>query len=255
MKKNIVIIILLLSVTGLVGYIGYDKLYLEKKDKPEEKETEKTVISEEETINANSTFVEDLIGRYDYYFIHDTNLENILYKSEKTTPSEFTEDFIKQTAVSAYYNIPRGINTMWQQTYSFTSEDLKKQIRKLYGPNMKITDSSFEMNCTTYEFDGLNNTYTKKEGSGCGGISTSYLARKIIEATKKEDKISIKIAIARVDMLNSQILNMNDQPITGLTTENFNINNVVEQLDQFTYQFKYDEDNYNYYLDSITKTK
>lgn len=144
---------------------------------------------------------------------------------------------------------------MWQQTYSFTSEDLKKQIRKLYGPNMKITDSSFEMNCTTYEFDGLNNTYTKKEGSGCGGISTSYLARKIIEATKKEDKISIKIAIARVDMLNSQILNMNDQPITGLTTENFNINNVVEQLDQFTYQFKYDEDNYNYYLDSITKTK
>lgn len=41
MKKNIVIIILLLSVTGLVGYIGYDKLYLEKNTQKEEKETEK----------------------------------------------------------------------------------------------------------------------------------------------------------------------------------------------------------------------
>lgn len=256
MKKNIVIVILLLALIGVGAYIGYDKFYVEKQEenKTEPKKEDKTESKAEE-LSINSTFVEELVGRYDYYFIQDTNLENMLYKSEKTTPADFTEDFIKQTAVSAYYSIPRGLSTTWQQTYSFTSDELKKQVRKLYGPNTTVTDSSFEMDCGTYNFDVANNTYTREEGSGCGGTSASYLARKIIEAKKEENKISIKVAVARVDMEKNQILNMNKEAISGLTTENFNINNTTEQLDQFTYNFNYDKENSNYYLDSITKTK
>lgn len=87
MKKNVVIIILLLAVIGSVGYIGYDKIYLEKNAPKEEKEPEQEEIPEEETINANSTFVEDLRGRYDYYFISDVNLENMLYKGDNTNAS------------------------------------------------------------------------------------------------------------------------------------------------------------------------
>ena len=37
MKKNVVIIILLLAVIGSVGYIGYDKIYLEKNKKNQNK--------------------------------------------------------------------------------------------------------------------------------------------------------------------------------------------------------------------------
>lgn len=255
MKKNVVIIILLLAVIGSVGYIGYDKIYLEKNAPKEEKEPDQEEIPEEETINTSSTFVEDLIGRYDYYFISDMNLENMLYKGDNTNASSLTEDFIKQTATYAYYAIPRGLSTTWQQTYSFTSEDLQKQIRKLYGPEVTVTDGTFEMDCGTYDFNAENSTYTRNEGSGCGGTGTSYLTRKIMSAEKENEDLRIAVAIARVDMGNNQILNMNDQPITGLTTENFNINNVVEQLDQFTYQFKYDKENNNYYLNSITKTK
>ena len=103
MKKNIVIVILLLALIGAGAYIGYDKFYVEKQEenKTEPKKEDKTESKAEE-LSINSTFVEELVGRYDYYFIQDTNLENMLYKSEKTTPADFTEDFIKQTACNCY---------------------------------------------------------------------------------------------------------------------------------------------------------
>ena len=254
MRKNIVIVILLLAVIGCAGYIGYDKLYLKKQTSQEQEEKLPEKSSKKE-IKADSTFAEELIGRYDYYFIDDANLENILYKSEKTTAAELTENFIKQTAAYAYYAIPRGLSSKWQQTYSFTSDELKQQIRKLYGPDVTITDGGFEMDCGTYEYNTENNTYTRNEGSSCGGTSSSYLERKIISATEEGNTINIEVAVARIDRGTNQILNMNDEAIEGLTTENFNINNVIEQLDQFAYHFLFDEDNNNYYLDSITKMK
>ena len=96
MKKNIVIVILLLAVIGCAGYIGYDKLYLERQDQQENKEeTNQPEETQTEEINTDSTFVEDLVGRYDYYFISDTNLENMLYTNDTTTPTELTEICIK----------------------------------------------------------------------------------------------------------------------------------------------------------------
>lgn len=254
MKKNIVIVILLLAVIGCAGYIGYDKLYLERQDQQENKEeTNQPEETQTEEINTDSTFVEDLVGRYDYYFISDTNLENMLYTNDTTTPTELTEDFIKQTATYAYYAIPRGLSGTWQQTYNFTSDDLKEQVRKLYGPEVTITDSSFDMDCGTYEYNAENNTYTRNEGSGCGGTNSTYLTREVVSATKEENQIMIEVAVARVDVGNNIILNMNDEAIEELTAENFDISTALEQVDHFIYQFNYDEENHNYYLATISK--
>lgn len=254
MKKNIVIVILLLAAIGCAGYIGYDKLYLERQDQQENQEEqnqpEETTTEE---INADSTFVEDLVGRYDYYFISDTNLEDMLYTNDTTTPSELTEDFIKQTATYAYYAIPRGLSTAWQQTYSFTSDALKEQVRKLYGPEVTIVDGTFDMDCGTYNYDSNTNAYTRVEGSGCGGTNTTYLSREIVSATQEENQIMIEVAVARVDVGNNIILNMNDEAIEGLIAENFDISTALEQVDHFIYQFNFDEENHNYYLTTISK--
>lgn len=245
MKKNIIIIILLLGLVGTSSYIVYDN-FIQDENKEQKQTTDENTSQEpttnEENLNTNSIYLKELIDRYNYYFINDSDLEKILYGKNNTTTNDFSEDFIKQTAVHAS-----------NEKYGYTTEQFHEQIRKLYGPNITIKDSSFAMNCGTYEFDIINNMYIRKESDGCGGSSMSYLNRKIVEAKKAEDKLLIDVAVARVDTADNIVLSTSGQVIDGLTAETFNIDNDYDKINKYQYTFIYDEENYNYYLESITK--
>lgn len=243
MKKNIIIIILLLCLIGTSGYIVYDNyLYADKKEDNEKNIDNNNQKDTKKNLNVNSIYIKELIDRYNYYFINDFDLEKTLYGKTNTTPDNFQEDFIKQTAVYAS-----------NEKYGYTTEQLHEQIRKLYGPNITIKDSSFVMNCGTYEYDGINNMYTRKESEGCGGSSMSYLNRKIVEARKEDSKLLIDVAVARVDNENNVVLNTTGEAIDGITAETFNIDKDYDKINRYRYTFTYDEENYNYYLESITK--
>lgn len=77
MKKNIVIVVLLLFVIGLSGFIVYDKVLKKETPKPKVKveKTVEVVEPEKENLDAVATVLTEKLEQYnvDYY----DNLENV----------------------------------------------------------------------------------------------------------------------------------------------------------------------------------
>ena len=255
MKKNIVIAILAFCLLVAVGYISYNNMFkeeqeltTEKEDKTEKNEVDNVTEQEEsskvENLDINSAFVKDLIERYDYFDIANTEISNALYKKENLTSNEISMDYIKKTA----------INQMSQRN-SFSKEELSQKVKQLYGPNVQVTDGNVGSEaCGYYSFDANDNMYTYTKGTGCGGIAMESMERKIISATKENNTVLITVAVAILSYP-SFITTPMGEAITSLNYDTFNIETDYNQLSQYQYKFSYDEANYNYYLESITKVK
>lgn len=248
MKKNITIIVLMLGLVGTSGYIIYNK-FLQEEPKEENKTIKEESISKEEQLNADSLYIENLIKRYNggiyaYEFLYNDNTMSI---------NNMDDNFIR-------YTISMNLGNVYTKTINL--DDFKNKAKELYGPNLNITDTNINypdttnstmqvMELTEYATGEKYYRYTDIFDHVGLGTGQKNLNQKIVEATKKDNKLLISVAVALTDV--DGVYQANGEAIEELTAENFNIDNDYEKANKYLYTFVYDKDNYNYYLESIRK--
>lgn len=244
--------ILLLGLIGTSGYIGYDK-FLQDENKEQNKTANENTIEEpttkEESLNVDSLYIKNLIERYNggiyaYQF---------LYNDSKISTNNLDANFIR-------YTVSMNLGNVYTDTIDI--EEFKDKTKELYGPNLNITDESINypgitnptmqvMELTEYATLEKYYRYTDVFEHAGLGIGQKVLNQKVIEATKKDNKILINVAVALTD--ENGVYRPTGEVIDGLTAQTFNIDNDYNKINKYQYTFIYDEDNYNYYLENITK--
>lgn len=249
MKKNIIIIILLLSFVCTSVYIIYDNFFQTENKNNEEKNIDKETVHNEEKLKVDSLYIKNLIEKYNggiyaYQFLYSNNTVSI---------NNMDDNFIR-------YTISMNLGNVYSSTINI--EDFKNKAKELYGPNLDITDESINypgitnptmqvMELAEYATGEKYYKYTDVFNHAGLGIGQKTLNQKIIEATKKDNKLLINVAVALTD--ENGVYQTTGEVIEGLTAKNFNIDNTYDKINKYQYTFTYDEDNYNYYLESITK--
>lgn len=236
---------LLLGVGG--SYYYFTQKEDTKKNTSDIKEEEKKEGVVEETLQPTGVFVTSLIERYDIYSISKSEIMKSLYSKDKLRPSELNESSLR-------FMIAKAANKNAYGVFSFTSQDFQLAQKKLFGNTIALADASIETGgCGSIIYqDGY---YFYQEGSGCGGTSEQLLERKIIKATKKDQAITITVAVGIADGTTKKVYR--DASLTeelhGITSETFDLEKDYDKLSKFSYHFAYDKDNNNYYLTSIEK--
>ena len=252
MKKNIIIMILLLGLVCTSGYIVYDN-FLQDENK-EQKQTTNENTSEKPTTNkenlkVNSLYIKNLIERYNggiyaYQF---------LYNDSTVTTTNLDENFIR-------YTVSMNLGNVYTDTIGI--KDFRDKTKELYGPNLNIQDESINYPGITSqpmqvmeltEYATLEKYYRYTDVFDHAGLGTGQktLNQKVIKATKKNNKLLIDVAVALTD--ENGVYQPTGEVIDGLSIQTFNIDNDYDKLNKYQYTFTFDEDNYNYYLESITK--
>ena len=252
MKKNIIIIILLLGLVGTSGYIVYDNFLQNENEEQNETANENTSqepTTNEENLKVNSLYIKNLIERYNggiyaYQF---------LYNDSPVTTTNLDDNFIR-------YTVSMNLGNVYTDTIDI--EDFRDKAKELYGPNLNIADESINypgitnptmqvMELAEYATGEKYYRYTDVFEHVGLGTGQKVLNQKVIEATKKDNKLLINVAVALTD--ENGVYQSTGEVIDGLTAETFNIDNDYDKINKYQYTFIYDEDNYNYYLESITK--
>lgn len=264
-KKNPVFIIILVILSLAIG-AGGSYYYFEvfnKEDtstKTEEKEEVKKDTIEE--LNVNGLFVQNLIEDYDYSLIGNISIYDELYANEKTNVSDIDEYYLRNLAAM---KARRSLGNA-----GFSGESFTKAVETLFGGEIILENKSFTDNetdeggCYAYKYDQKEDYYDFKEPIGCGGRGILSLERKIVKAVKKENTLEINVAIAikntEEDKVYKNYVTNPDgtdasQVIEGVTATAFDIDKDYAKLNQYQYNFKYDTENANYYLESIELVK
>ena len=254
MKKNILIVILLIGFLGVSFYLVYDKVLkkepetVQKNQEEEDQENITDVEIQRNEMDANSLFVQELIERYDYYQITNVEISNTLYQVDSITSSSLDRNYLMQTA-------RKNMGQMNPEfPSSFSNEEMFRYIQKLYGPAVSLEPGSFGTDsCGSYQYNAATGEYTYVQSMGCGGISASSMERKIVSAIQEDNQILVEVAVAILNGYTNTVDNPIGGAINGLTPDTFNIENDYDKVSHYQYKFVYDENTYNYYLDSITR--
>ncbi len=248
-NKGLVIIIVILSLLLIAGgiYILIDKGVLsfnkQKENITSENETNKEQPSEkkeEVMLSADSVFVKDLIERYDKSKISSMDIINRWYKSEKTLASDQSLTEMKADAI------------FYQLGDYFTSEQLHDKVHQLYGPSINFTDETFEIDggCSKYIYN--NGQYSKDvTAGGCGGTSAGKMVRKILSAKIVDEQLYIVVAVGIDNGMTENVEDLNKNIISS--SSEFDIEKDYDRLSKYEYQFIFDKENYNYYLQEVHK--
>lgn len=256
------LLILGLAIGGVGGYFGYS--YLNKTDKPKTVKKEQKEVKEEK-LNVDGTYVKELISKYD---LDNTTLEEInlaeyttLFKDDEVTASAIDKDYIKYIAgIDAY----RGL----YNNQSFTSDELKESIKKLFGDKVEVDDEDIiypysepKLIVMTYNTD--NTTYTHNKSSENKALPTSTISfkRKVVDAVKTDSNIYITVAIAILDTESDKVYKVSDaegkldKEVEGLTASTIDMAKDYKKFNSYKYSYIYDEESDNYVLDSIKLVK
>ena len=138
MKKNVVIVILLILVLGMGGYLVYDKVIDKDVDK-KENNTEKVENSNIDSNENNCISVEKYIGTY----IGENGTDSIIIKSDGTYEFErtLTDNVLTENKNSKGLVISNGVYLALVEFYDTYSEDspyLNSYYFYIDGKNLKL---------------------------------------------------------------------------------------------------------------------
>ncbi len=252
-KRNpftMLLIIIICLVLGALASYYYFEIY-QKPTEKEKKPTTTTAKVVEEQLDPDSIFVKQLIQKYDFNADEGEQYTQ-LYLSEKTIPDNLSQDYLKKIGVNNLTTQAYGIST-------FTSDELEKSIKELVGDSNVVHSDIIFKSCYIYKYNEDTKTYTLEKTENCDINSEIKTYRKITKAVKKDQKITLTVAIAIADSESVyKSKNINDtltDKLEGLTPDNFDIDKEYTQLNQYTYTFDYNKNTNSYILDSIKLIK
>ena len=251
----IIVIILLLICLGLGGfiYLNKDKILVKQTKETAEKQEKEAESAKKIEYNENGYFIKSLMNKIintDGY----SHKEFQVYAKDKVTVDDLSDHY-KNTLVLSQINLG-GTDLLYK-------ESLKEGSIKAFGKNIYSTyPQKFEAFCNVYT---LNDTYYEMENPGCGGMGYRYDYNKITKIESDDNHIYIyqKAGFQGEDGINKNITTTNEKGYTEYVakdlvkkaefTDTINLDEILDQLNEYKFTFTYDETNNIYYFESVEK--
>ena len=246
---------ILLGGAGVYYYYNY---YLNKTTKTDDKK-EKVEVAEkkeevkEEKLNTSNYIVKRLMNGIHY--TDGSISEKTLYIEKKTSAKDLDTDYLDNLLLLEAF---RTKNSFAKEV---TIKDLELARKNLFGTNYEIiipTDKEVGT-CPTFKYDVSTRTYTKSntECSLTNEIEIQYITTNATIKEKESITIYEKVAFIKEDKVYKKIDGSNNltEEIEVKDTDNFNIKDYTKELNEYKYNFKYDEDTDNYIFESIELVK
>lgn len=207
------------------------------------------IDSSNEEIKPTSTYIKELIEKYD---TTETQYKPVIYQNlyskDKIMATDLDNDYVQKLGVANIRN-----------NFYFTEDELNDSLTDLFGKDkFKAVEKEIEFanDCSTYKYN--NKLYTLEVNTGCGGISTLTMKRKIVKAEKTDNNLYVNVAVALTD--GNKIYKGYDgekatDELADYTYQTFDIEKDYAKLNQYKYTFDFDKNNNNYYLESIELVK
>lgn len=285
MKKNsfiIVVVILIIVILGLCAFIIYDKDLFNIREKNitenNKKQSVEKVEEKEEILDVNSkqvnTLINQIIDNTNNIYISGSKYFGYYFQKEELDSKNIDNDIILYTGLKKVLN-DKNIDTSYQENISVSKDELIPVIKSIFGDVQYENKSISITPCDLGKFVYDNNTgiYTA-ESQGCGGVSTSVIKHKVIDAIKKDNKIEITLAIVYVDCFSNGTVDyckfgngvdenqkvkedemIMDMNMDGKTLDEiFDINAYIDKLNKYKFTFTKDS-NDNYVFTKVEKNK
>ncbi len=242
-------IFLILIILGLIIFICYDKLYLDKESEvqKEVKETEKD-SKKEEILDIYSDEIQKL-----YNNIHTSNCDEdtIDFYSDGAV----NLDNFKANAFYMAYDIlldEKGVvqDNGYKKLASFTYDEINEKAKLIFGKDFNVEDKIYAI--CPYQYNSSAKTYTYNEQGGCG--CTSGPDRPIItlyKAVAKDNEIHLyesvvyskfKVENNSTDYYKDPLYN---QKINNdACNENFSNKGCIDNSTKYEFIFKLEKENY-----------
>ena len=195
MKKNILITILSVALIGTIGYITYDKFLNNScisKDKVNVNDKAEKNTTNFENLNVNSTFVNDLVSRYDrFYKFGDAAVAGELYSKENLKASEKEINEAIEKIKEAYNALVRKDVLQFQEAIASIDKcNSKEEMYKAINNAIECFNSVEDKEMVTKEHEILiqkineYNDYVDRANSNLFSLtSASHLAAAISLST------------------------------------------------------------------------
>lgn len=166
---------------------------------------------------------------------------NSLYLYLKNYNESNINDSIKLTMAYNYINKDE-----------FSVDDIKYAYVKLFNTDKNFKNASFDYECKKFKYDDINNTYTLVNNE-CINTSSKEILERIINTSKKNNKVVITTVVGVYDISNNSLYNYKNayDPVAVNLNSNFNIKDYQNKLSTYKYTFIKNSD--GYYFDSINK--
>ena len=255
-KKHPFLTFLLMIICIALG-AGASYYYFEVynvKEEPKQVEDKKEEVKDTiEQLQPTSRFVKKLIDRYSIDY-SDSLLESYaeLYAKDKTTVADLSKDYTQKLAI---------LNM--DSKASFSDEEFQDSLDQLFGKDIVKNEKKDIVISSCYKFEYKDGSYVLgKSPDVCGTTAVYSVKKKIVKAENnlESKNITINVAVALTDG-NKVYKSYDDEAKTGkeeivdLTAEGLNMDVDYAKFNQYKYTFKYDNDNNDYYLDSIELDK
>ena len=259
MEKNkngssLLIIILLIALFASLGYIAYDKILL--KEEPKEKNEQTEEKTSQISYNKDGLFIKNLMKKI-LYLTGYSHSEFQLYAKDKVTVDDLDDNY-KNTLIMK--------ELRW-----YSKETLKEKSQELFGKNIyTIYPETISFACSKYKLND-NGEYTlQPQECGIGGTGYRYEYSKITKVESDANHIyvyqkagfqcELGMGICKNMTLNENGTYDNERyiPKDNIKTlqqisEEVNMDEILEQLNEYKFTFTYDTTNNIYYFESVEK--
>ena len=221
--------------------------------KDSDKSSDKKTIKEEpkvttEQLQPTSRFIVKLIDKYGSGTLKSYDE---LYSKEKTMITDLSVDYAQKLA---------ALNIMG--VGFFTKADLQSSLDELFGKDkIKSDDKDIIIDdCEKLKYN--DDRYLLYTETNCGGTTSFDVKTKIVKAEKnlETNVLTVNVAVAITD--GNKVYKSYDvdaktakDEIATLTAETLNMDSDYTKFNQYKYTFNYDNDNNDYYLESIELEK
>ena len=231
-----IIIIILLAIIGYLLYFMYNHNYVSFSMNTN---MNNVSVSNDKRIVKNE---EDYTYLLDYVNVKlPFDNSNSLYLYLKDYKESNINDSIKLTMAYNYINKDE-----------FSVDDIKYAYVKLFNTDKNFKNASFDYECKKFKYDDINNTYTLVNNE-CINTSSKEILERIINTSKKNNKVVITTVVGVYDISNNSLYNYKNvyDPVAVNLNSNFNIKDYQNKLSTYKYTFIKNSD--GYYFDSINK--
>ena len=163
MKKNIIIVILIIALLGSVGYTVYDKVLKEDTTAEKEPSQEETTKETEEYLETTDQLVLDTMDKLDSALDYYCGTEKEYMNTEKVTVQDITNEF-------AYATVMTKLIT--DTNSPVPASQLYKAIDETFGKDYQFEQKTYS-SCPGYTYDAESGYYNfaGDECEGTGGSS------------------------------------------------------------------------------------
>ena len=269
-KKNIsgiimVIFVVFILIVGCVFiYINKDLLIdnLKKDNKVKNDDKEVVAVTDKDLYKAIDINSPNIVNLFNLVHSDTVDGDATLYHNKKMDVSEMDE-FYKFSLIKNIYDGQAMIFKnagLGEITASIDEKKVKQAYESFFGLNTykKLDEIPYE--CTTMQYDSLNKRYITTN-QVCGSISPFYPYEKIISAKKNDSELLITGAVVFVydyaicrDYDCTKVIDNNSSAVTGFDYLDKYIETNKDNLMQYTYKFKLNDDGF-YYYQGFERTK